>query len=60
LGPVADFSSHGVKSQSAVRGRDFSLITANSNSEICYILKVLLFLHPGLFSVYMRHSFTNT
>jgi hypothetical protein len=49
--------THGVKSQFAVRDRDFSLITASGHSEICYILKVPLFLHPGLFSVYMGIPF---
>jgi len=43
LGSVADFGTHGVITQFAVRGRDFSLITADSNSEIFYNLKVLLF-----------------
>jgi len=60
LGPVEDFGTHGVKSQFAVRGRDFRSITASCNSEICYILKVPLFLHPGLFSVYTWNSFSNT
>jgi len=51
LGPVEEFGTHCVKSQFAVRGRDFNLITASCTGNLLHLESSIIFTSWIIFCV---------